>query len=248
MAKMNGWHTVWPSCRLVTEVARLKSVRQLKLRRLYLTRPQLLPSPRIHTPWQLLRASRNDRTYITTMGFDVATFDLIVALGFKHSWYTTPIPRNDMAPVGSSRPSRRSLDAKRALGLVLHYFNSTMRDISLQGIFALIPTSVSRHITFGFQFILQILRTLSDAPIHWPKHSANEGDLEFVIFNRLIITRHPRLTGAFESLDGLKLLVQTSMDQDIENATYNSWLSEHFISSVLFFILKVSNLFDICTI
>ncbi|KAG2079010.1 hypothetical protein BDR04DRAFT_997850, partial [Suillus decipiens] len=42
-------------------------------------------------------------------------------------------------------------------------------------------------------------------------------------------------TGAFRSIDGLKLPVQTSEDDEIENATYNGWLSEHFISSVITF-------------
>ncbi len=51
----------------------------------------------------------------------------------------------------------------------------------------------------------------------------------------LILTRHPLLTGTFGSLDGLNLLVQTSVDQEIENATFNGWLHEHFVSSVFAF-------------
>jgi hypothetical protein len=43
------------------------------------------------------------------------------------------------------------------------------------------------------------------------------------------------LTGAFASIDGLNLASQTSDDEDIKNATYNGWLCEHFISSVLVF-------------
>ncbi|KIK78037.1 hypothetical protein PAXRUDRAFT_165071 [Paxillus rubicundulus Ve08.2h10] len=35
--------------------------------------------------------------------------------------------------------------------------------------------------------------------------------------------------------DGLKLPVQTSDDIDIENATFNGWLLEHFITSILVF-------------
>ncbi|KAF8326130.1 hypothetical protein F5887DRAFT_984706 [Amanita rubescens] len=37
----------------------------------------LLKTPREATPWQALNSSKNDRAFITTMGFDVATFDLI---------------------------------------------------------------------------------------------------------------------------------------------------------------------------
>ncbi|KAJ7739509.1 hypothetical protein B0H16DRAFT_1378881, partial [Mycena metata] len=114
--------------------------------RLYLCRPQLMPDPRINTPWQRLFASQSDRAFITTMGFDVATFNAIIGAGFGHSWSTTPIPRGDVSTLGKPRLGARSLDAAGALGLILHYLNSTMREISLQQLFALIPTTVSRYI------------------------------------------------------------------------------------------------------
>jgi hypothetical protein len=47
--------------------------------------------------------------------------------------------------------------------------------------------------------------------------------------NDLIVVRHPLLMGAFGSMDGLNLAVQTSADQEIENATYNKWLHEHLL-------------------
>jgi hypothetical protein len=50
-----------------------------------------------------------------------------------------------------------------------------------------------------------------------------------------MVACHLQLQGAFGSIDKLKLPVQTSEDIDIKNATYNGWLSEHFISSVIAF-------------
>ena len=94
---------------------------------LYLCRPQLLPNPHINTPWQALYHSRNDRAYITTMGFDVETFKLILSAGFTQKFYETPIPRDDVNTMGASRPGQCSLDVAGILGLVLHYLNSTMR-------------------------------------------------------------------------------------------------------------------------
>ncbi|KAJ7620757.1 hypothetical protein DFH06DRAFT_1143861 [Mycena polygramma] len=211
------------------EARRLRPERRTQSR-LYLCRPQLLPNPRFDTPWQALHASKSNRAYITTMGFDVDTFDDIIQAGFGNAWYTTPIPQDDVRATGNPRPGARSLDAAGALGLVLHYLNSTMREISLQQIFALIPTTVSRYITFGLQILLQVLRRIPDAAIVWP------GSVEdFQSCTDLIVERHPRLTGAFASLDGLNLGVQTSEDEEMENATYNGWLCEHFISSVLAF-------------
>ncbi|KAG6913460.1 hypothetical protein DXG01_006709 [Tephrocybe rancida] len=198
--------------------------------RLYLRQGQLLPNPRTGTPWQALYNSRDDRAFITTMGFDVATFDYILNSGFASAWYWTPIPRPDTPATAAPRPGGRSLNAPGALGLVLHYLNSTMREISLQQIFALIPTTVSRYVTFALNILLGVLRRLEEAEIRYPT-----GDEEFQELNELIVARHPRLTGAFASIDGLKLPVQTSADEDVENATYNGWLSEHFVSSVLAF-------------
>ena len=70
---------------------------------LYLCRPQLLPNPHINTPWQALYCSRNDCAYITTMGFDVETFKLILSAGFTQKFYETPILRDDVNTMGASR-------------------------------------------------------------------------------------------------------------------------------------------------
>lgn len=211
------------------EAHRLRTERR-KPSRLYLCRPQLLRNPRGATPWQVLYQTRNDRAYITTMGFDVHTFDMILEAGFGHAWNTTAIPRQDTSRMGVTRLGARSLESSGALGLVLHYLNSTMREISLQQIFACIPTTISRYITFSLGLLLETLRLMPAAKIKWPEHPD-----DFQEYNDLIIERHPRLTGAFASIDGLNLLCQTSHDEEIENATYNGWLCEHFVSSVLVF-------------
>jgi hypothetical protein len=61
------------------------------------------------------------------------------------------------------------------------------------------------------------------------------GHNEFQAHNHLIVACYPCLTKAFASIDGLNLLCQTSNNEEIENATYNGWLCEHFVSSVLVF-------------
>jgi hypothetical protein len=221
------------------ESRRLRSERRRE-RRLYLIRPDLLPNPRRATPWQRMYAGRNDRAFITTMSLDVATFESILDNGFAAKWNSTPIPRTDVPPNAEPVLSRRSLDAAGALGLLLHFLSSTMREISLMQIFALIPTTVSRYIVFARQILLQTLQTMEDARIQWPT-----GD-EFHENNVLVTNRHPLLTGAFGTMDGLNLPVETSGDQEIENATYNGWLSEHFISNVIVFgatgVLKITYL------
>lgn len=163
------------------------------------------------------------------MGFDVASFQMFLDEGFEHAWNTTPIPRHDVDKAGKPRISRRSLDAAGALGLLLHFLNSTMVETSLVEIFSIIPSTVSRYITFALDLYLAVLRVIPEGKIQWLA-----GD-EFQENNDLIVERHPLLTGAFGSMDGLNLMVQTSADQEVENATYNGWLHEHFVSSVIAF-------------
>jgi hypothetical protein len=105
-----------------------------------------------------------------------------------------------------------------------------MWEISLQQIFALVPSTVSWYIQFSLDILLAVLRQIPDACIRWPS-----GVEEFQAYNDLIIIRHPLLEGAFSSIDGLNLPVQTADDPEIENSTYNGWLCEHFISCVLVF-------------
>jgi hypothetical protein len=58
--------------------------------RAYLTCPDL-PDPKSDTSWQHMLAASNDRAFITTMGFDVATFHCILTAGFQVEWDITAI-------------------------------------------------------------------------------------------------------------------------------------------------------------
>ncbi|KAF8219845.1 hypothetical protein L208DRAFT_1545663 [Tricholoma matsutake] len=104
-----------------------------------------------------------------------------------------------------------------------------MLDVSLSQIFAIVPTTVSRYIEFTLGILLFTLKHMKDARIQWPVGN------EFEENNSHILARHPLLIGAFGSMDGLNLPIQTSQDQEVENATFNGWLQEHFISSVFAF-------------
>lgn len=59
------------------------------------------------------------------MGFNVATFHNILHHGFEKIWNETPIPCQDVLASSVPRVICRSLDACGALGLILHYLNSS---------------------------------------------------------------------------------------------------------------------------
>ncbi|KAJ7359185.1 hypothetical protein DFH08DRAFT_686534, partial [Mycena albidolilacea] len=94
-------------------------------------------------------------------------------------------------------------------------------------IFACIPSTISQYITFGLEILLGVLCQIPAATIKWQPN-------DFQDYN-LIVEHHPWLTGAFASINGLNLACQTSDDEEIKNTTYNGWLYEHFVSSVLVF-------------
>lgn len=167
------------------------------------------------------------------MGFDVLTFRCLLEGrgGFGERWNATPIPRNDVQIIGEPRLGRRSLDGAGALGLVLHYLGSSMLEVSLQQIFALTPTTLSRYLEFTQDILYDTLRGMLDARISFP-HSRER----FNYLTGLICERHPLLDGAFGSIDGLSLPTQESDDPEIENATYNGWKSDHCTNNVLAFL------------
>ncbi|KIM82644.1 hypothetical protein PILCRDRAFT_97457 [Piloderma croceum F 1598] len=195
----------------------------------YLTRPELQPNPCEESVWQRPYHSENDCAFIMIMGLNVSAFDQILMAGFEESWNTMPIPRNDVAGTAAPCIYRQSLDAAGALGLVLHFLGSTMSEVSLQQIFALILTTTSQYINFSLSILLSTLRGIQDAGVIWP-----EGD-KFEELTDLVIAWHPLLTGVFGTMDGLNLAVQVLKDQEIKNATYNVWLHEHFVSCMLAF-------------
>ncbi len=212
------------------EEARISRAERRQPGRHHLRRPQLLPNPRSNTPWQALYESRDDRAYITTMGINVDTFHYILNHGFAHEWNHNAIPRSDTNPDGLARLGRRSLDAAGALGLVYHYLSSAMPDDALQQIFALIPSTISRYRSWALKLLLQVLRRIPPSRIVWWKDEE-----ECAEDNALIRARHPLLTGAIGSVDGLNLLTAVSDDPEIENASYNGWLHGHYTSCVLVF-------------
>jgi hypothetical protein len=107
-----------------------------------------------------------------------------------------------------------------------------MRQVSLQQIFALVPSTVSRYLCFSLSILLKVLRQMPHAAIMWPQ------DDEFLELSGYVSTRHPLLHGVFGSIDGLNLPCQVSSDVELENATYNRWLHSHFISLVIVFSSK----------
>ncbi|GAB1517382.1 hypothetical protein RhiTH_000430 [Rhizoctonia solani] len=163
------------------------------------------------------------------MGVDVPTFDYILDSGFRTAWNSRTIPREDVNPRGLTRLGRRSLNAKGALGLLLHFLSGTMNKTSLQEMFALVPSVLSRYIEFAIGILSAVLKQIREARITWPSVA------KMAEYSEMIKKRHPMIEGAFGFIDGLSLPVGTSLDPKIKQATYNGWLHAHQITNVIVF-------------
>ncbi|GAB1526486.1 hypothetical protein RhiTH_009653 [Rhizoctonia solani] len=163
------------------------------------------------------------------MGVDVSTFDYILDSGFCASWNSCAIPRGNVNPTGLVQLGRHSLDAKGALGLLLHFLSGTMNKTSLQQMFALVPSVLSCYIQFALGILATVLKLVRKACITWPLA------VEMQQYSALIHAQHPTIQGTFGFIDGLSLPVGTSANPKIEQATYNGWLHDHRITNVIVF-------------
>ena len=83
------------------------------------------------------------------MGIDTGAFWVILDAGFEDLWNSTPIPWTDTNINGEPHLGACSLDATGGLGLYLHYLWSSMREVGLKLIFALVPSTVSHYLAFA---------------------------------------------------------------------------------------------------
>ncbi|QRV92214.1 DDE superfamily endonuclease [Ceratobasidium sp. AG-Ba] len=214
----------------LARLAKAASLIQRRSRYRFLLRRHLRPSPRCNTSWVSIRESSDDRAYLATMGLDVASFEYLLTNGFERLWDTHTIFRHDVDEFGFPRLQRRSLAADGVLGLVLHWLTSTATEFELALVFALVPSVVSRYLSFGLHILVYVLRCLPESQISWPSEH------EMAYFSELVRQRHPMVNGAFGFIDGLSLLpVETSSDPREQEVMYNGWLHSHRIGNIFVF-------------
>lgn len=204
----------------------LKTVRR---KRNFLRRADLMPDPRLDSSWIAIYRSHRDTAFIVTMGIDTATFEFLLDAGFREGWENFTIPRSDVNPNGRPRPGARSLDAEGALGATLYHLCSVVPEKSIEQMFAIVPSSLSRYLSRTIPLLLDVLKTIPDAKITWPTREEMQASSD--IINR----RHPTIDGAFGFMDGLNLPCQTSEDIAEQSAMFNGWCRAHVVSNVLVF-------------
>ena len=122
----------------------------------------------MQSAWQQLYITRSEKAYVLTTGLDPCTLEWLLER-FDPLWSSTPVERNDLNFNAVPRTAARSLDSAGALGLVLHYLNSTAPCFTLQQVFAVVPSVCTCYLAFSMGILERLLQTLPEAKISWPK-------------------------------------------------------------------------------
>jgi hypothetical protein len=112
------------------------------------------------SPWGTLKAHPSDEGFISFMGFDVETFVYIAT----HMEEALP----ERSAVRKGR--RFMLDATDVTALTLHYFATRCSHKTLQMIFGVSHSILSRDLRLGMETLAQVLQNMEDAEVRWPSH------------------------------------------------------------------------------
>jgi hypothetical protein len=123
----------------------------------------------------------------------------------------------------------RSLGAAACLGLVLGYTRTRGSLFSLQMIFGASHSVLTLFLHYSIKLLYKVLKEEPSARIDIPSVEEIRGYQE-------VISRHfPVLNGTWCVVDGLKIPIQKSGDEEFQNAFYNGWLHCHFIRYIFAF-------------
>ena len=135
---------------------------------------------------------------------------------------------------------KRSLDAPSCLGLVLGYTRTRGSLFSLQMIFGATHSVLALFLRYSIKLLYKVLKEEDSARIELP---SNEQIREY---QEVVSTHFPVLNGAWCVVDGLKIPIQKSGDEEIQNAYYNGWLHSHFVGCI--FVFAPSGAIVACTL
>jgi len=121
-----------------------------------------------------------------------------------------------------------TISARDALGIVLHWLNSTMRYKTLSLIFAIPSGSISRVLMRSLGSLMVTLSHLYEARIEWPSLARIEK------LSQLVANRVSNLGfSCFGFVDGVKFPVQVPNDARKQRCMYNGWYHAHYVGNVI---------------
>ena len=204
--------------------AERKRMRSCKIRR-----GALLPPNR--SPFMHLYRSGQDDALVATTGFDHATFNALHDL-FKPFFdgYTPYSDNGLIVPIRRKKKGRRrTASSVTCLGLVLTWTRTRGSLRTLQLTFGLTLSPLSLWLRFGRRILALALRDHPGAKVMMPTEEEIDG------FKAAVALKHPVLPNAWGAMDGLKLYLEVSGDELVQNKFYNGWTHDHYIGNLFLF-------------
>lgn len=206
-------------------------------------RVRKIPRPATLEPcdsaWNKLYHSRNLSGFITATGVDPETFDVLLAefepIFLAHSPYSRPIDNGRIRQVRPNQPTQtrpgrpRKTSAHACLGLVLYWTRTTCYYWTLAQMFGLTTSCCEVWLRFGKRVLLHVLSKRNDAQIKMP-------DAEKCMqYKAKITAKYSHLNDVGLVGDGVKIYIQKASDIIKQNAYYNGWKGDHYITNLFVF-------------
>ena len=213
-----------------TSFKRLLSIEQRRRRDRRIPRIALVdPS---ESAWVKLYCSGSDSAMITLTGLDYPSFNFLsVKFEELYSEYTpySSSGRIILKRVRGRFRRPRSLDSRGCLALVLSYNRTRGSTYALSLLFGVTGTVLALFLKFGRRLLLKVLKSEPGAKVQMPSLD------EIEQFKSIVIDRYPSLEDAWCVMDGVKLLLETSGSNRIQECFYNGWTHDHYVSNVFVF-------------
>lgn len=197
-----------------------------------------IPRRSLHDPvvsaFSKMYRSKDDPALIQTTGMDHDTFKyLLVKFTFYYDQYS-PYTKDGVITLktGDRRGRKRLFDGTMCLGLVLMWTISRGNSSNLQLIFGSVKSFTNLYISFGRKILLQALRSDEYTQIKFPENVSKIDGYVRSIGRKYPNLRKKRVAYA---ADGLKLKIEKSSVDQIQNNFYNRWTLGHYVSNIFVF-------------
>ena len=191
---------------------------------------QALQNPK-ESAWRILLCSGSDHAMITLTCLDYESFNWLDELfsPIFNDYSPMVSPDGSIVPLKNKRCKPRLITGRDCLGLNLAWTRTKGSCYCLQMLFGMTATCVSVYLRFGRRILIQVLQSQQSSSIKLPNDNLiNE-------YMNSISERHPALSNVWCTMDGLKLRLQRSGNNKIQNMFYNGWTHDHYVSCVFVF-------------
>lgn len=182
------------------------------------------------SPFQKVYECGHDQNMICLTGLDYRSFHKLLQQ-FTPYYNGTSIRRKygkiTKRKNKSGRP--RKLSAAQTLGLYLAWTRTRGSSSVLQLIFGINASTLSLFLRYARRILEHVLLQDKDSVICLPDARTIKR------FQKVIKRRYPYIKGTVFCMDGLKLEIEKSPDQDEQEIFFNGWHHTHWVNNVLVF-------------